>query len=177
MDQHACVLRPRRGCFLWGSRINVCDGGCHLRDINPELSAASPSQTSYCMWLFLKLSLLMTPLNWQVLPLFMATLLHVQLLLYFAGNKVWRLAKTCSPTFSIIGNFVSVLSADLSLALFHPLPPYFLLCHFLGCLCGWPIRLFEFLFPIKSRAHQLWRVTSAQQEGSKRCKTEILRGS
>lgn len=60
-----------------------------------------------------------------------------------------------------------------SLSFFHPLLPYFLPCHFVGCLCGWHIRLFEFLFPIKSRAHQLWRVTSTQQEGSKQCKTEI----
>lgn len=66
---------------------------------------------------------------------------------------------------------------SLSLSLFHPSLPYFLLCHFVGCLRGWPITLFESHFPIKSRAHQLWRVAGTQQEGIKAMQNGNLRGS
>lgn len=90
--------------------------GSHLRDIKPELSAASPSQTFY-VTIFKTIHTI--PFSWRhqtdrFYPLFIAALSRVRLLLYFVGRKVWRLAKTWAPTFSIIGNFVAILSAHLS---------------------------------------------------------------
>lgn len=128
------------------------------------------------MWLFLKPSAPFLSRDAAKLTVFFFLLyrhtLACKVVIVFCRTESLKAGKNLRshifPNWKFCFHFVSP-----SLSFFHPLLHYFLLCHFVGCLCGWPIRLFEFLFPIKSRAHQLWRVTSAQQEGSKQCKTEI----
>ena len=67
------------------------------------------------VWLFLKrrphCSLLMMPLKWQVLPLFIACEVVI---VFFCRRGKFEGKKTWGPMFSIIGNFVSILSAHLS---------------------------------------------------------------
>lgn len=90
-----------------------------------DLSSQPPQQTSY-VTLFKAI-----PLNWQVSPLFVVTLLHVKLLLYFEGSKVWKLGKKKTLTSHIFHNWkccLHLVSPSLSLSSFTSLVPPLSFC-------------------------------------------------
>lgn len=158
----------------------------HFRGIKPKLSAVSlTDRLTVCEYFLNCHPLLMPLLNWQVLPPVRTTLMCQRALLCSAGwGKVWRLAKTSGPTFLLIGNFVCILSACLSLCLSFILWfSYFFLCQFpffyfgWGCLCGRPIRLFEFPLPHQKQGTSALKSDKHAAGGIKAMQRWNLRGS
>lgn len=147
--------------------------GSRLRDIKPELSAAFHSQGAYVTIFKIICTI---PFSWRHLTdRFYPICRHSRVrkaVIVFRRKKSWEAGKNLRSyilsNWKFCFHFVSPC-----FHFFHPSLSYSLLFHFVGCLCGWPITLFEFLFPIKSRvlwSFEEWQAHSRKDQSNAKLK-------